>query len=48
VPLLRWAGRSYAMPDGHEQALAAATYTAEFTSDEDGVAVELIRLFDLG
>jgi HAD superfamily hydrolase (TIGR01484 family) len=48
VPLLRWAGLSYAMPNGHEQALAAATYTAEFTSDEDGVAVELIRLFELG
>jgi Cof subfamily protein (haloacid dehalogenase superfamily) len=48
VPLLRWAGTSFAMPDGHEQALAAATRTAEFTSDHDGVAVELIRLFDLG
>jgi HAD superfamily hydrolase (TIGR01484 family) len=47
VPLLRWAGRSYAMPNGHEQALAAATCTAEFTSDEDGVAIELTRLFDL-
>jgi hydroxymethylpyrimidine pyrophosphatase-like HAD family hydrolase len=48
VPLLRWAGRSYAMPNGHAQALAAATCTAQFTSDEDGVAVELTRLFDLG
>jgi HAD superfamily hydrolase (TIGR01484 family) len=47
VPLLHWAGRSYAMPNGHEQALAAATCIAEFTSDEDGVAVELTRLFDL-
>lgn len=48
VQLLQWAGRSYAMPNGHEQALAAAKCTAEFTSDEDGVAIELIRLFDLG
>jgi hydroxymethylpyrimidine pyrophosphatase-like HAD family hydrolase len=47
VPLLQWAGRSYAMPNGHEQALAAATCTAEFTSDEEGVAVELSRLFEL-
>ena len=43
VPMLTWAGRSYAMADGHPEALAAAADTAPSCAD-DGVAQVLERL----
>ena len=46
VPLLTWAGTSYAMANGHETAAAAATHRAPH-HDEDGVAQVLEELFDL-
>ena len=38
VPMLRWAGRGYAMADGHPDAIAAADAVAR-PCDEDGVAL---------
>lgn len=46
VPMLEWAGRSYAMGDGHPAAKAAATSEAPAASD-DGVALVLEDLFAL-
>jgi hypothetical protein len=43
VPMLRWAGRGYAMADGHPEAIAAADATAPPSAD-DGVAQVLERL----
>ncbi|NLT53414.1 MAG: HAD family phosphatase [Actinomycetales bacterium] len=43
VPLLRWAGRGYAMADGHPEAVAAADELAPGCL-EDGVAQVLERL----
>lgn len=43
VPMLRWAGRGYAMADGHAEAIAAADETAP-ACDDDGVAQVLERL----
>lgn len=43
VPMLRWAGRGYAMADGHREALAAADGTAPPCA-EDGVAQVIERL----
>jgi Cof subfamily protein (haloacid dehalogenase superfamily) len=43
VPMLRWAGRGYAMADGHPEALAAADEIAPPCGD-DGVAQVLERL----
>jgi Cof subfamily protein (haloacid dehalogenase superfamily) len=43
VPMLRWAGRGYAMADGHEEALAAADAVAPPCA-EDGVAQVLETL----
>jgi Cof subfamily protein (haloacid dehalogenase superfamily) len=43
VPMLRWAGRGYAMADGHPEAIASADETAPPCSD-DGVAQVLERL----
>lgn len=43
VPMLRWAGRSFAMADGHPEALAAADEVAP-PCLEDGVAQVLERL----
>lgn len=43
VPMLRWAGRGYAMADGHPEALAAADGVAPPCA-EDGVAQVLERL----
>jgi Cof subfamily protein (haloacid dehalogenase superfamily) len=43
VPMLRWAGRSYAMADGHPEAIAAADEIAPACA-EDGVAQVLERL----
>lgn len=44
VPMLTWAGVSFAMANGHEQARAAASYTCP-GNDDDGVArtLESIR-----
>ena len=43
VPMLRWAGRGYAMADGHEEAIAAADDVAPPCS-QDGVAQVIERL----
>jgi Cof subfamily protein (haloacid dehalogenase superfamily) len=43
VPMLRWAGRGYAMADGHPEAVAAAGFTAP-PCLEDGVAQVLEAL----
>ncbi len=43
LAMLRWAGRSYAMGDGHPDVIAAATGTASACAD-DGVARVLERL----
>lgn len=43
VPMLRWAGRGYAMANGHPEAIAAADDTAPACHD-DGVAQVLERL----
>ncbi|CCH79943.1 HAD-superfamily hydrolase, subfamily IIB [Nostocoides japonicum T1-X7] len=43
IPMLSWAGRSYAVASGHGAALAAATDTCP-ANDEDGVAQVLERL----
>ncbi|HRB98556.1 MAG: HAD hydrolase family protein [Candidatus Lutibacillus vidarii] len=37
LPMLRWAGESYAVANGHPEVLAAARHTCR-TNDEDGVA----------
>lgn len=47
VPLLAWAGRSYAMADAHPTARAVAGGVAG-RHDEDGVAEVLAELFGLG
>lgn len=46
VPMLAWAGRSYAMANAHPTARRVATHTAP-GNHEDGVAETLARLFDL-
>ena len=46
VPMLRWAGTSYAVANAHADALAAADREAP-ANDDDGVAVVLGELFDL-
>jgi hydroxymethylpyrimidine pyrophosphatase-like HAD family hydrolase len=46
LPMLTWAGTSYAVANGHESVLAAADHVAPRNS-EDGVAVTLARLFGL-
>jgi hypothetical protein len=43
VPMLRWAGRGYAMADGHPEALEAADHVAPACAD-DGVAQVIERL----
>jgi Cof subfamily protein (haloacid dehalogenase superfamily) len=47
LPMLEWAGTSYAMANGHESVRALAEHVAP-PNDEDGVAQVLERLFDLG
>ena len=47
VPMLRWAGRGYAMADGHEEAIEAADDVAPPCA-EDGVAQVLERLLAVG
>jgi hydroxymethylpyrimidine pyrophosphatase-like HAD family hydrolase len=46
LPMLRWAGTSYAVANGHESVLAAADHVAP-PNTEDGVAVVLAGLFGL-
>ena len=46
IPMLRWAGTSYAVRNAHESVLAAADRVAP-RNDEDGVAVTLAGLFGL-
>ena len=46
LEMLRWAGRSYAMADGHRDALTAADAVAPDCGD-DGVAQVLERLLSL-
>ena len=43
VPMLRWAGRGYAMADGHAEAIEAADDVAP-PCEQDGVAQVLERL----
>ena len=43
VEMLRWAGRGYAMADGHADAIEAADHTAP-PLGQDGVAQVLERL----
>jgi Cof subfamily protein (haloacid dehalogenase superfamily) len=47
VPMLRWAGRSYAVASGHPEARAAADEVVPGV-EEDGVAVVLERLTLIG
>ena len=46
LPMLAWAGRSYAVAGGHPDVLAAADAIVD-PPEQDGVARELERLFDL-
>lgn len=46
LPMLGWAGTSYAMANAHESVLAVADHIAP-DHDEDGVARTLAELFDL-
>ncbi|MGY2700974.1 Cof-type HAD-IIB family hydrolase [Nocardioides sp. HB32] len=46
LPMLAWAGTSYAMANAHATVLEAATHTAP-ANDEDGVARVLAGLLDL-
>lgn len=46
VPMLTWAGTSYAVANGHESVLAAADHVAP-RNTEDGVAVTLAGLYGL-
>jgi len=46
LPMLGWAGTSYAMADAHPTVAAAADHVAP-GHDEDGVARVLTGLFDL-
>ena len=46
LPLLEWAGTSYAMANAHPAVLELADHTAP-RNDEDGVAAVLSRVFDL-
>ncbi len=46
LPLLEWAGTSYAMANAHPSVLALADHVAP-RNDDDGVAVVLTELFEL-
>ena len=46
LPMLTWAGTSYAMADAHPSVVAAADHLAP-GHDEDGVAQVLAGVFDL-
>jgi hypothetical protein len=45
-PMLAWAGRSWAMEDGHPDAKLHANFVAAAHTD-DGVAVEIEKLLEL-
>lgn len=45
IAMLQWAGRSWAMSDAHEAAIAAADYITTENVDDDGVAIVLEELF---
>ncbi|RXR27490.1 HAD-IIB family hydrolase [Oerskovia turbata] len=45
LPMLNWAGTSYAVANAHPEVLTAATHVTA-SNDEDGVAVALERLLD--
>ncbi|MHA7132133.1 HAD family hydrolase [Oerskovia turbata] len=45
LPMLDWAGTSYAVANAHPEVLAAATHVTA-SNDEDGVALALARLLD--
>ena len=47
LPMLEWAGTSYAMANGHPSVRALADHVAP-SHDVDGVAQVLEQLFDLG
>jgi len=47
IEMLTWAGSSFAMANAHPSVLGVAAHEAP-GNDEDGVAVTLARLFDLG
>ena len=46
LPMLAWAGTSYAMANADPSVIAAADHVAP-TNDDDGVATVLVGLFDL-
>ena len=46
VPMLRWAGTSYAVANAHPEVIAAASHRATANRD-DGVAVALAGIFGL-
>jgi hydroxymethylpyrimidine pyrophosphatase-like HAD family hydrolase len=46
VPMLRWAGTSYAVANAHPDAIASASHRAPANHD-DGVAVVLAGIFGL-
>lgn len=46
VPMLQWAGSSYAMANAHPTVRQVADHVAP-ANDLDGVATTLARLFDL-
>ncbi|MBO7084573.1 HAD hydrolase family protein [bacterium] len=47
VPMLQKAGYSFAMKNANVSAKLAAKYIARITNDQDGVALELEKLFYL-
>jgi hydroxymethylpyrimidine pyrophosphatase-like HAD family hydrolase len=47
LPMLEWAGTSYAMVNAHDSVRALAAHVAP-ANDEDGVAQVLEQLFDVG
>ena len=46
LPMLAWAGTSYAMANAHPSVLAAVDHVAP-SNDEDGVAQVLAGIFDV-
>ncbi len=46
LPMLEWAGTSYAVANAHPTVIAAADHVAPH-HDDDGVAVTLARIFGI-
>lgn len=46
IPMLEWAGTSYAVANAHPSVLAAAEHTTA-SNDDDGVALAIERLLDI-